>query len=391
MTTAARAALTLLFTLLTAIAVQAEPAWKTTNIGGIHYAVERSALHPKAWRQELQHTYDCQDPCIVEFDDRISAVFLRYKWAQLNPAKGVYDFSDLGEVLDLIHGAGKMATLQVMGGKYTPAWVFEEGAGHIATRAKTGDKFSQPLVPRLWDPVYLAEYGAMLTALSDFLRETPTRYQTVVMVKNGAVVIHSGETRMMPVDAFDIEIEVDKKSRKSKAEFYKSLCDDWARAGYSEGKILQSIQTSNAQIAAAFPDQYIGLAYVGGSDRFPTVNDAGACTYPAKNKTVRRIIEDVVNAYGARAMINNTVLTPDMGNPPVMIWTRKNGGQIGFQIERRRVGCRVEKGNVCDDTLFAKTLQAGVDAGAVFIEVHDGNIEVFKDTLAKYNAILENR
>ncbi len=233
MTTAARAALALLFTLLTVIAVQAEPAWKTTNIGGIHYAVERNALHPKAWRQDLQHTYDCQDPCIVEFDDRMSAVFLRYKWAQLNPAKGVYDFSDLGEVLDLIHGAGKMATLQVMGGKYTPAWVFEEGAGHIATRAKTGDKFSQPLVPRLWDPVYLAEYGAMLTALSDFLRETPTRYQTVVMVKNGAVVIHSGETRMMPAGRVqggcgqDITRNRERSSRRT-------LCDDWARAGYSE-------------------------------------------------------------------------------------------------------------------------------------------------------------
>lgn len=61
----------------------ADGAWCTIDIRGIHYAVARNDLRPGKWQNKLHHTDDCQAPCRVEFDDRVSALHLRYKWAQV--------------------------------------------------------------------------------------------------------------------------------------------------------------------------------------------------------------------------------------------------------------------------------------------------------------------
>lgn len=367
------------FAFLAPPSVQAQGAWKTTNIGGIHYAVKRSTLHPNRWQRDLQKTYDCQASCKIGFDDRMSAVHLRYKWAQLNPGSGRYDFDDLGAVLDKLHAHNKMATLVVMGGKYTPSWVIKAGANHLSLPAKTSDAFSQPFVPLPWDSVYLQEYARLHTALAAYLKQRPTRYQTVVLVKNGALTIHSGETRLMPAKAF-----AKSKSQKAAAD----LCKGWAQAGYTESRLLKALSISNAAITDTFRDQYIGLAYVGGSARFPTVNGTGRCVSGGKNKTMNSIIKQMVKTYKKRAVINNTVLTPTIGNPPIMTWVKRNGGRIAFQVNRQQVGCHENVKGQCSEQLFAQTLQTAVAAGAVFVEVHDGNIKRYKDMLPQIDGQL---
>ncbi len=112
------------------------------------------------------------------------------------------------------------------------------------------------------------------------------------------------------------------------------------------------------------------------------------CIYPEKNKTVNQIIQQTVTDYGARAMINNTVLTDKIGNPPINKWAQKHGGQIGFQVNRQVVGCREGSANPCEEKSFRDTIRTGIDAGAVFIEVHDGDINRYKDILPEMNRIL---
>lgn len=359
--------------------VQAQGAWKTTNIGGIHYAVERSTLHPNRWRRDLQQTYDCNTNCKVGFDNRMSAVHLRYKWAQINPRAGRYNFEDLGAVLDTLHASNKMATLVIMGGKYTPSWVIDAGATHLPIPAKTSDAFSQPFVPAPWDPVYLREYARVHAALAAYLKRSEARYKTVVLVKNGALTIHSGETRLMPAKAFKLD---------ASQNVAKALCTGWAQVGYSENRLLGALRMSNAAIADAFRDQYLGLAYVGGFTRFPTVTAQGNCVANGKNKTMSKLIKQMVKTYGKRSVINNTVLTPKIGNPPIMNWVKRNGGRIAFQVNRQQVGCHENVKGQCSEQLFAQTLQTAVAAGAVFVEVHDGNIKRYKDMLPQIDGQL---
>jgi len=72
--------LTFVFLLILAIDLFTPPgavgqdSWQVVDPSGIHYAVERSVLHPDRWGNELQQTYDCMRPCVVDFDDRLSGV-----------------------------------------------------------------------------------------------------------------------------------------------------------------------------------------------------------------------------------------------------------------------------------------------------------------------------
>lgn len=363
--------------------------WQNVNPGGIHYAVERNALHPNRWRQELYQTPDCVDPCKIEFDDGVSAIYLRYKWMQINPAPGVYNFDEIGEILDQIRAHGKKVSLIVMAGKYTPEWVFENGAAHTKRKFNKSGKFTQRNAPITWDPIFIAAYTDMMDALSAYLRETPERYETIVLVKNGAMIMISGETRMMPPEEF--LPKADLHDPKKVEKFRANLCADYAAAGYSEEKILETSKTVNARLSKAFPDMYLGMAFVAGSERFPTVDDSGKCTYPEKNRTLNKIVQQMAKTYGKRAIFNSTTLAGGgIGQPALMEQAKANGGQIAYQLNARRVGCRTPAAP-CNRDEFEKAVQEGIDDGAVFIEIHDGDINRYKDLLPAMNrALLEN-
>ena len=72
----------------------------------------------------------------------------------------------------------------------------------------------------------------------------------------------------------------DQASTKQKEAYRRQLCEDWARAGYTEEKVLQAARTTNGHISDAFPDKHIGLVFVAGSKRFPTVDDFRAMHLP---------------------------------------------------------------------------------------------------------------
>ncbi|SIS97252.1 hypothetical protein [Paracoccus saliphilus] len=382
--------MTILFRLILCIlptVAFSEDGWRSIDLAGIHYAVERSILHSGRWQERLHYSSDCRPPsCSIDFDERISALHLRYKWAHLNPEKDVYNFTELGSLIDEANEAGKYVTINIMAGKYTPSWVFNEGAAHLSMEMMSGDDFSQPLMPIPWDPTFEHAYFELMNHLAEYLRQTPHRYRTVALIKNGAFVVHSGETRLMPPKAFDRDIGKDDDTRKDMIR--KELCADWAQAGYSEDRVVQAISDMNLAIARAFPDQYIGISFVGGSNRFPTVNKKGACAFPEKNKTISRILKDFIDDYGNRAVVTNTVLTEHTGNPNIMQWVLKHGGKTSYQLERYAIGCREPKIRQCDDDAINKAFESGISAGGIFIEIHDGNIHRHREYLEKYNRAL---
>ena len=163
-----------------------------------------------------------------------------------------------------------------------------------------------------------------------------------------------------------------KASAEEKDEYRKGLCMDWAQAGYTQDKVLNAAAQTTSQIAEAFPDKYLGLVFVGGSQRFPTVNAAGKCTYPQKNTTGNTIIKQMVATYGKRAIFNETTLAAGgVGQPRILQWIISNGGNIAFQLNAVKVGCRNPK-DPCAKQAFKNAVQEGFDAGAVFIHTNDG-------------------
>ena len=87
-------------------------------------------------------------------------------------------------------------------------------------------------------------------------------------------------------------------------------------------------------------------------------------------------------------VVNETTLAEGgIGQPPILKWVRKNGGRVAFQLNARRIGCRSANAP-CKKKQFLRAVQEGIDAGATFIEVHDGNIHRYRDLLPEINAAL---
>ena len=131
------------------------------DIRGFHYAVERNVVSGKRdydWYQ----TNNCinAEGCFIKLDDRITAVHLRYKWAQLNPAEAEYNFVIVADHLREISKKGKVATIAVMTGKYTPDWLANDiKVLGIPLKHYNLEDHSQPLMPLPWNKKYQAAFG----------------------------------------------------------------------------------------------------------------------------------------------------------------------------------------------------------------------------------------
>lgn len=363
-------------------------------IRGIHFASERNALYNRSGQKSWQKLWLGQEHfcpngrnCSSELDERVSAVHLRYKWGQINPAEGAYNFEHIGAALDKLHAAGKRATIVIMGGKYTPQWVIDKGAKTIPIELRTRDReiaegSAQKLLPRPWGGVYSRAYRDVHQELADYLHEKPSRYDTLALVKVGGVVVHSGEVRLMPTKPF-----MSKRQRQDEefvADFRADLCQAWADSNYSEDKVRRANLKLAGWIDRAFPDKLIGMATVAGSNRFPTIID-GECRDDERNNTVRKLSVDLAKEYGKRFVANTTTMYNDStADIPLLKAAERQGGNAAFQLNAQEVGCRKED-NPCSNRALRTALDAGFDAGAVFIEVHDGNFTIQEGILRQYN------
>lgn len=374
---------------------QETPEQLRNALTGIHYAPTRNDIYnfvgrAGVWQDRWLNPYNCPaaEGCMVELDDRVSAVHLRYKWAQINPQEGVYNFDHIGEILDEINANGKRATLVVMGGKYTPQWVIDEGAKTFKREVKTfqtelNEGSAQSKLPLPWGGIYANTYGDMMQALADYLKEKPQRYDTLALVKVGGVVVHSGEQRLMPPDAFLSQAELSDPATVERLRV--ELCEAWAKQHYTEDRLLIASNRFNKKVDAAFPDKLLGMAIVAGSNRFPTVDSNGNCDPDRTNYTVLRMVKQFVNDYGERAVVNPTTLWgPQTTKAAAVQYAEHNSGDSAYQLNRRKVGCPAP-GVGCDSGDLQDALRAGYEAGALFMEVHDGNIERHKHILKYAN------
>lgn len=361
------------------------------EIKGVHYAIERNTLSGKTGFALTENsTCLAEEGCEIRYDDhRMSNVHLRFKWAQLNPEENSYDFSRVAQALTKISHLSKgkvSATLVVMTGKYTPSWLFE-GRNAISTLGiplshyNTSDH-SQPNIPLPWDKRYQSAYGTMMLSLSKHLKKIK-KYEMIKMVKVAGIDIHSGEQRLMPVKAF-------KNLSDDESVVTKKLCRGWAKAGYRQFKIINASRRLAAHINYAFPDKLIGMAFVHGSARFPTISSSGACNSTEKNKTLAKMVQQLAQKYGRRLIVNSTTLQEKSDDIDFYKDVFDEGGNIGFQLYAQSVGCR-KPDAPCSNSELRAAFQRGINLGALFVEVHDGNIENQKGIMKQYNRILSDQ
>ena len=94
----------------------------------------------------------------IRFPSFIRGYSLRAKWSDLEPAPGVYDFSEITRALQTLQSQGKQLSLSLMVSR-VPAHIIRDASGTFELRPGQ-------TVPLPWDPPSQQAYGRMLQALS---------------------------------------------------------------------------------------------------------------------------------------------------------------------------------------------------------------------------------
>lgn len=91
----------------------------------------------------------------------VEGILVRVGWSDVEPARGVYDFSLIAEQLDLADLYGKRVALAIVQGPSTPGWLGAEGAALVSF-----DFQGQPVtIAAAWDPVYQSIWSDTIAAL----------------------------------------------------------------------------------------------------------------------------------------------------------------------------------------------------------------------------------
>jgi hypothetical protein len=208
-------------------------------------------------------------------------------WSTLEPDKGVFEWelaspgpSQFDQWLKAVMSAGKKINLAIRAGADEPTWLFDpvglDGAGatpfHFAASPHQGesrDTCRRVDIAAPWDPVFLLEWGAMLNAVSDHLRQVGA-YDSVKMVRLTGINRSTDEFRL-PEEVLTTPCRT-------------NSIDKWLAAGYRPRLLESAWDAITTEFLASFPDKTFNVPIIPiatGNDQnpFPEIDDDG-CVFP---------------------------------------------------------------------------------------------------------------
>jgi len=260
----------------------------------------------------------------------VTGLSLRLGWNQIQPQKGVYDWSFLDSNIKKASTYGKKVMIRVFGGKYTPGWVYDAGA--VPYTFVDTDGVTTLTMPLPWDSVYLQNWRNFIMALG---RKYARKPQVVLIHVTGPC--EDGEMYLPESDNQEL----------------------WLQLGYSEQKLTGAWMTAIDAFSLAFPNTFLAIDI----------------SRPAAFGDSLNVLEDVLSyAYrglGQHLRVQGNWLSaktsPDFTLFQIVI-NYANYTNVGFQML-----CPAS-----DVERFGGTLRQGIDnglnAGASYLEIYGGDI-----------------
>jgi hypothetical protein len=291
---------------------------------------------------------------LVYSDPDVDGIGMRQKWADLEPAEGVYDWTYLDNVIARAAAAGKAVLLRIgtgggdiaLGGS-CPTWVTDAVAAEPLPASQKfytfNDHGRSVTIAVFWDPVWLAKKTAMITALG-------ARYSNNPAVKIVGASFANAKTEDWGVPHLPAEVTA------------------WFAAGYTSAKMLDAgSQIINATMAA-FPNQYVTLA----------VADNGPRLDPDPNYVARNAVLNARASWPGRLIVQKDSLAtfipaaPGTGTSWELLWNSRP--DVAGQLLHWCYGdntYRVNRGVPIDpSTALVNSVNKGVAYGMKYIEIY---------------------
>ena len=317
---------------------------KPPLIRGLHIATK--------WKKEL-------DAQALNNPD-ITSITLYGWWMDMNPSKGVYDWSRLDAELNRYVKAGKNCGLMIAGGQRCPEWIFSEGVRHFTiVEFKHGGKgkeftHEQPVV---YDRAYIDYFSQFVRAMAAHMK-TQSYWNKVTHVSITGVNRTTAELRLPAQE----NMEVDGVTSTDAIAL-------WKNVGYDPETVLATFKEITNMVATAFPNRYLIVPVINNTaSAFPAI---GSISVPTE------AMKWLKATYPTRAAAQYTALTPDFTLTGFVKTIKDMGIPVGYELNESKN--RLNE----DENFFTNAVQKGVANKALYIEIFPENAKLFKNATTK--------
>ncbi|HXZ43739.1 MAG TPA: beta-galactosidase [archaeon] len=322
------------------------------------------------------------------------------KWAEIEPARGVYDFSEFDRRIKLVRSHGLAIELGVLAGGSAPEWIYlpsskDKGARKLSFvfshHNGKGRLINVTLAPP-WDPIYQAAFVEMLGHVAQHLRAIDA-LKYVSVVKLTGVNTDTDEVRL-PAET----------PQETGNPGVSDAISTWRSVGYRPSLVVQAMREVAMAWARAFPDTWMVLPIIPQAS-FPPIGEDGQVATGRRAKiAVRDLLGDVVAAaegvcHGHFLLQMDWLMAGKPVRPRVMELARRFGVPVAWQTnfylgrEGKGAACGGEFGQAmrCNDASFLSLLEAGIhpeggsgpNARGAFIEVFPPDAIEFAGAIAR--------
>ncbi len=322
------------------------------------------------------------------------------KWAEIEPARGVYDFSEFDRRIKLVRAHGLAIELGILAGGSAPEWLYLPSPTDKGAR-KLSFVFSHhngkgPLLPVTlappWEPSYQAAFSEMLGQVAQHLRAIDA-LQDVAVVKLTGVNTDTEEARL--------PAETPEETGNPGVSDAISM---WRSVGYRPALVVQAMREVAMAWTRAFPDTWMVLPIIPQAS-FPSIGEDGQMATGRRAKiAVRDLLGEVVAAaegvcHGRFLLQMDWLMAGKPVRPRVMELARWFGVPVAWQTnfylgrDGKGAACGGEFGQAirCTDASFLRLLEAGIhpeggsgpNTRGAFIEVFPPDAIEFAEALAR--------
>jgi hypothetical protein len=317
-------------------------------------------------------------------------------WDAIEPGLGQYQWDTLDKWMNTAVSAGKQVDLSITAYN-APQWLFQPapgGGGAKALHFAFIRKPSQPTcltetIAAPWDTAFLAQWDAMLAAVSGHLKSAGT-YHAVTILRLTGINKDTGELHL-PSDTSNTGCNTDAVSI-------------WQQAGYRPSLLLHAWDAITSSFKKSFPDKFFSVAIIASADPFPGIAEDGSAVkgkIPNQNLPLLTLASQ---KFPGHLIIQNNSLYPDLPAQSETIQSAQTlKTMLAFQTNEDIVavgaacgGKTANRTQPCTATTYLAELQTGIyplgqsnPLRAQYIEVFSADVLAFPDVIQQaHNALV---
>jgi uncharacterized protein (TIGR03437 family) len=319
----------------------------------------------------------------------VDGVAVEIGWDAIEPSMGQYQWATLDQWLSRIIALGLKIDLVVPAGSATPAWLFQappNGAGATELQftvsphsGETGvcdtDNIAAP-----WDPVFLAQWDAMLSALSAHLKAA-NEYNAITLLRLTGINRTSEELRLPAETAASTGLACVSNSIAI-----------WMQAGYRPSLLLQGWNAVVTSFNKYFPDKSFSVSIIT-NNAFPGINQNGTLISGPIGDENEPLLQSASQMLPGRLVVQVDFLMPGEQASVLVTNAEQNYGTLAAYQTNEYLGgsgaaCSepVTNPTPCTAATFTQLLDTGIYPLGQSSAVRSQYIEVFHDNAAAFPA-----